>query len=81
MSLAENEPVLQRLRKAAASIDRQLSYGVAGGGSDANIFSANGLKTVIIPTGMTDVHSTNESIHLDDMVELTELLVALVTVE
>ncbi|MDJ0624182.1 MAG: M20/M25/M40 family metallo-hydrolase [Desulfocapsaceae bacterium] len=81
MSLAENEPVLQRLRKAAETIDRQLSFGVAGGGSDANIFSANGLKTVIIPTGMTNVHSTDEYIQLEDMVELTELLLALVTVE
>jgi tripeptide aminopeptidase len=81
MSLAENEPVLQRLQRAAESIDRHLSYGVAGGGSDANIFSANGLKTVIIPTGMTNVHSTDEFIHLEDMVELTELLLALVTID
>lgn len=81
MVLPDKEPVLQRLRRAAESIDRQLSFGVAGGGSDANIFSANGLKTVIIPTGMTNVHSTDEYIHLEDMVELTELLLALVTVD
>ena len=81
MSLAEDEPVLQRLRKAAGKIDRQLAFGVAGGGSDANIFSANGLKTAIIPTGMSNVHSTEEYIHLGDMVDLTELLLALVTLD
>lgn len=39
------------------------------------------MKTAIIPTGMTNVHSTDEYVHLEDMVELTELLLALVTID
>lgn len=78
MSLGEKEPVLQRLRSAAESINRSLRFDIAGGGSDANIFSKRGLKTAIIPTGMTNVHTTDECVELCDMVELTELLLALV---
>jgi tripeptide aminopeptidase len=78
MSLSEKEPVLMRLRDAADSINRRLSFDIAGGGSDANIFSKRGLKTAIIPTGMTNVHTTDECVDLTDMVELTELLLALV---
>ncbi len=78
MALNENEPVLKRLKKAAESINRNLSFDIAGGGSDANIFSKRGLKTAIIPTGMTNVHTTDECVDLGDMVELTELLLALV---
>lgn len=78
MSLSEKEPVLQRLRNAAESINRNLKFDIAGGGSDANIFSKRGLKTAIIPTGMTHVHTTDECVDLNDMVELTELLLALV---
>ncbi len=78
MSLNEKEPVVQRLRRAAESLNRNLRFAIAGGGSDANIFSKRGLKTAIIPTGMTNVHTTNECVDLCDMVELTELLLALV---
>lgn len=79
LSLADNEPVLERLRLAGAAVDRQLSFDIAGGGSDANIFCGSGLKTAIVPTGMSNVHTTEEYVHLEDMVQLTELLQALVT--
>ena len=35
--------------------------------------------TAIIATGMTNVHSTSEQVTLQDMVDLTRLLVALLT--
>lgn len=79
MSLSDKEPVIERLRSTAASIDRTLTFDIAGGGSDANIFSKRGLKTAIIPTGMTNVHTTEECVDLNDMVELTKLLIALVS--
>ena len=56
-----------------------LVYEKAGGGSDANIFNGRGLATAIIATGMTNVHSTSEQVTLADMVDLTRLLIALLT--
>jgi len=79
MSLDENEPVLARIRAAADKLGREPVFDIAGGGSDANIFCGYGLKTAILPTGMAKVHTTEEQVDLNDMVELTELLVAMVS--
>ncbi|MEE4242375.1 MAG: M20/M25/M40 family metallo-hydrolase [Desulfopila sp.] len=79
MRLEDNDPVLRRIQSATTLVGRPMAFDIAGGGSDANIFSARGLPTAIIPTGMSKVHSTEEQVDLNDMVELTELLLALVT--
>lgn len=79
MQLEREEPVLRRVEAAARSIGMTLTYERAGGGSDANIFNGNGLATAIVATGMTNVHSTKEQVELQDMVDLTRLLLALLT--
>ncbi len=76
MRLKEGAPVLRRLQAAAAKLNRPLRFIMAGGGSDANIFGARGRPTAILGIGMTDVHTTDESITLDSMVRTTELLLA-----
>ncbi|HIJ89420.1 MAG: M20/M25/M40 family metallo-hydrolase [Desulfobulbaceae bacterium] len=79
MHLARNAPVLQRVDKAAARLQREIRYERAGGGSDANIFNGKGLQTAIIGIGMDHVHSTEESIDLRDMTRTTELIVSILT--
>jgi len=79
MLLNQNDPAIQLIDRAAASIGLQLEYKIAGGGSDANIFNGHGLQTAIISTGMTHVHSTDEQVDLQDMVDLARLLIALIT--
>ncbi|MBM9537308.1 M20/M25/M40 family metallo-hydrolase [Desulfobulbus alkaliphilus] len=79
MALAPGHRVLRRVNAAAQSIGMHLFYEKAGGGSDANIFNGRGLATAIIATGMTNVHSTSEQVTLKDMVDLTRLLIALLT--
>ena len=79
MHLAETEPVVERVRKAGARLDRNLEFLIAGGGSDANIFCSYGLPTAIVATGMDKVHTTDEQLNLNDLASLTELLYVLVT--
>ncbi|WP_310599507.1 M20/M25/M40 family metallo-hydrolase [Desulfobulbus sp.] len=79
MQLRREDPVLRRVEAAARSIGMELTYERAGGGSDANIFNGYGLATAIVATGMTNVHSTTEQVELQDMVDLTRLLIALMT--
>ncbi|HBI16334.1 MAG TPA: peptidase M20 [Desulfobulbaceae bacterium] len=79
MRLDQNDPAIRLIDRAAASIGRRLKYKIAGGGSDANIFNGHGLQTAIIATGMTHVHSTDEQVDLQDMVDLTRMLIALIT--
>ena len=79
MKLDANSAVLRRAEQAAASINVDLEFLVAGGGSDANIFNSYGLQCAILSTGMDKVHSTEETIRLSDMVRTAELVMALVT--
>jgi tripeptide aminopeptidase len=46
---------------------KELRIIAAGGGSDANIFNAHGITSVIFATGMNNVHTVNEFIDLNDM--------------
>lgn len=78
MALSEEEPVLIRIKDVATKLGKEMSFDIAGGGSDANIFCGYGLRTAILPTGMTNVHTTEEQVDLKDMVNLTEVLLGLV---
>lgn len=78
MRLDKSAPVLERIEKAGARLGRNLEFVVAGGGSDANIFCSHGLPTAIVATGMDKVHTTDERLDFNDLVSLTELLLALV---
>jgi len=49
-----------------------------GGGSDANIFNAYGIETVILGTGMNRVHSVDEWVRVSDMERVAELLVEVI---
>lgn len=77
LALAEDTPVIRRMQRAAAASGKELRYIVAGGGSDANIFNGFGLPTAIVATGMSKVHTVEERLDLNDLVDLTELLYAL----
>jgi tripeptide aminopeptidase len=78
MRLTAEDAVIRRLDQAAESIGIEMRHEMAGGGSDANIFNGYGLSTAIIATGMTHVHSTDEQVSLGDMVQLSQLILALV---
>lgn len=70
--------IVTLVQLASANLRRPLDIGAAGGGSDANVFSSNGVETVILGCGMQNVHSIEESVSLVDMVQVTELLVELI---
>jgi len=78
MSVPTTSPLVQGAVAAAARLGRQLELLPGGGGSDANIFNALGIETVILATGMTDVHTVNESVALADMARVAELLVEII---
>lgn len=77
MLLKAENAVIKRLDAAAVRVGIPMQRAIAGGGSDANIFNGRGLHTAIIATGMTHVHSTDEQVSLEDMTNLTALLLAL----
>lgn len=78
MALADDDPVVTYVRQAGEKLGRKIEFLAAGGGSDANILTSYGLPTAIIATGMTKVHTTDESQDLGDLVSLAELLCVLI---
>lgn len=75
MALPPDSALVQTAVNAAARLGRRLELLPGGGGSDANIFNAYGIETAILATGMTDVHTVNESVAVADMARVAELLV------
>ncbi|PLX95054.1 MAG: peptidase M20, partial [Desulfuromonas sp.] len=78
MDVQTNAPVLKLFTEAGAALGRPVQINAAGGGSDANIFNEHGIETVILGTGMEQVHSVDEYVSVDDMVQVSELLVEMI---
>ncbi|MBS3759214.1 MAG: M20/M25/M40 family metallo-hydrolase [Desulfobacterales bacterium] len=76
--IPDNAPLVSLVQQAAEGLGRTIAPKRTGGGSDANIFFENGVAAGVLGTGMTDIHSTRESIRLDDMVKGAELLVEII---
>lgn len=77
--IPEDHPVVTLAREAAENLGRKMVTKTTGGGADANIFFEKGIITGVLGTGMRDMHTVRESIKLDDMVEVVELLVEIIT--
>jgi tripeptide aminopeptidase len=73
----DDEPV----RLAAAALERagvRPSYGLSGGGADANVFNERGLQCLNLANGMTDIHTADERIAVEDLERMVEVTLALV---
>lgn len=49
-----------------------------GGGSDGNVLTAKGLPSLVLSSGMRDVHGTSESVAVADLESLVDLVLAVV---
>lgn len=79
MAVDDSHPVVVLAQEAGKILGRRLTPEKSGGGSDANIFNAHGITTVILGTGMQSVHTTNEYIHLEDMVQTVQLIMEIIS--
>lgn len=65
------------IERACAAIGVESRTYTTGGGSDANIFAGYGIPTLVLGTGMTNVHSTDELLEVRQLERLADLLVAI----
>jgi tripeptide aminopeptidase len=65
--LSEDAPVVRIARESALAIGLPYEAKLAGGGSDANVYNARGIPTVVLSTGMDQVHTHNESCSISDL--------------
>ncbi len=79
-NISNDHEVVLLAKKAASNLGIEMKTKTIGGGADANIFFAKGITTGVIGTGMTDVHTVNETIKLDDMVKTATLLLEIINI-
>ena len=73
----------EAVRLAAAALERtgfQPTYGLSGGGADANVFNERGLQCLNLANGMTDIHTPDERIAVADLNRMVDVTLALVEV-
>ena len=72
--LSEQHPVVRRFQEACRTLGLAETLSPGGGGSDANIYVQSGTACLVLACGMTDVHSVNETLSLQDLVDTAGLV-------
>jgi len=70
--------VVQVAQAAAQSLGLSGDLRTTLGGSDANIYNAQGVACVVVATGMEQIHTHDEYIAIEDLVKTAELTVELI---
>lgn len=73
-NIPDDHKVIILAQNAAENLGIPMKTRSTGGGADANIFFGHGLAAGVLGTGMTDLHTLDESIALNDMVKTGELV-------
>ena len=76
----ERHPVVAMAQTAARNLGWSIQPEMTGGGADANIFFDRGIVTGVLGTGMKDMHTVRESIALEDMVRMTDLMLEILRI-
>lgn len=76
--IPEAHPVTRTVLEASRNLGRSMELRSSGGGADANIFFEKGIHTIVLGTGMTNMHTVRESVLLSDMVMSAELLIEII---
>ncbi len=76
---SDDDPVLDIVEEAMEDVGVEPRRFATGGGSDGNIFHADGVPTVVLSSGLRDVHSIDESVRIEDLETLTHVVHAVAT--
>ena len=74
----ENDAVVQAAARAARAAGLEPAFRHDGGGADANILAARGVRAVTLGVGMTAFHSIDEHITVTDLENTARLAAALI---
>ena len=74
----QDDEVVQLAARALEQCGFSPSYALSGGGADANVFNERGLSCVNLANGMTDIHTPDERITVEDLDAMVDVTLALV---
>lgn len=78
-NIPHDHALIKELCAALTDMGIEPAVGSTGGGSDVNIFNLNGINAVVLATGMTKVHTTNEFIEVKQLELTADLIYRLMT--
>lgn len=78
ISIDQKAEVIQIAIRAAAKLGIKHQIKQSGGGSDANFYNGKGIPTANLSIGMSKVHTTDEFIKVEDLVQGAQYIVAIV---
>lgn len=73
-NIKDNDEIVTNLMKAMADVGINGYTRSTGGGSDTNVYNANGIKAVNINNGTKSVHTTDEYISIRDIEKISEVV-------
>lgn len=76
----ERHLIIQKILGVFAKLGIEPNLEPSGGGSDVNIFNGHGIEIVDVGTGVSDMHTTRESLNIREFVEAANFCYALITV-
>lgn len=78
VSIDENDEIVQLAKKAFDNIGIKAYTDSTGGGSDVNVYAGKGYKSVNLAIGMTNAHSVNEFIKIEDLYNSSRVILELI---
>ncbi|WP_350344698.1 M20/M25/M40 family metallo-hydrolase [Proteinivorax tanatarense] len=79
--LDKEQEVVKYLERNLRELGRKLELKSRGGGSDANVFNEKGIPTLNLAVGMTNGHTTEEFVTVENLVMASKLVEKLVEKE
>ena len=78
--LPEGSPVVRVAQQASRNLGFEPTLRTTLGGSDANVYNVKGLPSIVVATGMDRIHTHEERIKIEDLVDTARLALELVRV-
>jgi len=76
--VAEETPVVQVAQAASRALGFEPTLRTTLGGSDANVFNAKGLPSIVVATGMDKIHTHEEFMKIQDLVDTAKIALELI---
>ena len=77
-TVAPSSQVVTVAQEAAKELGLDGALRTTLGGSDANVYNAKGIPSIVVATGMDKIHTHEENISVEDLVRTSELVYHLV---
>ncbi len=75
----KNDPFLEYTRKRVEAAGLTPEEAASGGGSDTNVYNANGIKALNLGIGMSKCHTLEEFIKVEHLNQSAELVYQMIT--